>query len=99
MDLERTVGLTRSGQTADLDRGALSLVITLKLSAMGLPVPHRTRDQDVLDVGRDLFERYREQSRLLSEHLCPVDQRVQAFLERLLKGTDVAEPRLPRTTL
>jgi len=53
----------------------------------------------VLDLGRDLFARYREQSRLLSEHLSPVDRRIQDFLDDLFSGL-AGEPaiRLPSET-
>src|SRR5206468_2289531 len=48
----------------------------------------------------DLFARYREQARLLSEHLCPADRRVQNYIDRLLAAADLHEPvRLPGETL
>jgi hypothetical protein len=41
---------------------------------------------------------YREQSRLLESHLCPVDQRIQAFLDDVLKTTGESV-KLPSNTL
>ena len=67
---------------------------------MGVQVPADTGDEDVLHLAGDLFARYREQTRLLSEHLCPTDRRIQNYIDSLLAGADVSEPvRLPGETL
>src|SRR5262245_53447447 len=84
MDRERRLGLTREGRAIRADRAHLRRHIVLKLAAMGFSLPDRTADPDLLDIGRDLLARYREQSRLLSAHLSPADRRIQNFLERLL---------------
>ena len=94
MDLERQVGLRGDGQVMVPDRRTMIRSIVLKLSAMGFQVPEAVGDAEVMDLGRDLFARYREQSRLLSDHLCPVDRRVQDFLDELFK--DLGEDRSVR---
>lgn len=70
--------------------------INLRLALLGQP-------QVDADLATDhtfapLLARQRELSRRLSERLCPVDQRIQAFLDDYLSGTDAA-PKLPRRTL
>ncbi len=100
MDLEHQVGLTPEGGVVVPDRRATTRLIMLKLAAMGFQIPDTNGDQDVLHLARDLFARYREQSRLLSEHLCPADQRVQNFLDGQFAPLGLKEPvRLPHETL
>src|SRR3954463_7514614 len=100
MDLERQVGLRGDGSVVVPDRRAMFRAIALKLAAMGFPVPDQVGgDAEVLDLGRDLFARYREQSRLLSEHLSPAAQRIQAFLDQQFAGLGLTKPvRLPSST-
>jgi hypothetical protein len=100
MDLERTVGLRPDGAVWLPERRAAINSILLKLAAMGVRIPPGAGDQDVLHLAGDLFARYREQTRLLSEHLCPVDQRIQRYIDGLLAAANVAHPvRLPGETL
>ena len=100
MDLERQVGLRRNGSVVVPDRRAMIRSIVLKLAAMGAQVPELVGDAEVLDLARDLFARYREQSRLLSDHLCPADRRIQNFLDELFAPLELDQPvRLPCETL
>ncbi len=99
MDTERHVGLTTDGRSALPVRTQMVRSILLKLAAMGVPVPSDAGDQDLLGLGRDLFARFREQTRLLADHLAPADRRIQAYLDRLLKGLALPSlPRLPSAT-
>jgi hypothetical protein len=96
-DLVRYVGLhSDGGQAAVLDTDALRRIITIKLAAQGFEIQHKS--DDLLNVASDLFRVYREQSRLLESHLCPMDQRIQAFLNDALKGTG-EQVQLPTKTL
>jgi phosphoenolpyruvate carboxykinase (diphosphate) len=99
MELERQVGLKASGQVVVPDRRMMIRSIVLKLAAMGFQVPEQVGDAEVLDLGRDLFARYREQSRLLSDHLCPADRRIKDFLDGLFSSLE-NEPaiRIPSET-
>jgi hypothetical protein len=100
MELERAVGLKPDGTVWLPDRHTAIHSILLKLAAMGVQIPPGTGDQNVLHLAGDLFDRYREQTRLLSEHLCPADRRVQNYIDRLLSAADLMEPvRLPGETL
>ena len=100
MELERSVGLRPDGAVWLPEPRTAIRSILLKLAAMGVTMPADTGDRDVLDLGHDLFARYREQSRLLSEHLCPTDRRIQNYVDGLLSAAGFAEPvRLPGETL
>ena len=100
MELERAVGLRPDGAVWLPERHAAVSSILLKLAAMGVQIPADTGDEDVLQLAGDLFARYREQTRLLSEHLCPADRRIQDYLDGLLTATSFPEPvRLPGETL
>ena len=92
-ELVAYVGLHKEGgQAAALDTASLRRIITVKLAAAGFDVkaPPSTStkksqsSEDLLNVTADLFRVYREQSRLLESHLCPVDQRIQNFLNDAL---------------
>jgi hypothetical protein len=100
MELERAVGLRADGATWLPERRSAIRSILLKLAAMGVQVPPNTGDEDVLQLAGDLFARYREQTRLLSEHLCPADRRIQLYIDRLLTAASFPERiRLPGETL
>ena len=101
MDLERTVGLRADGSVWLPDRPAAVGAILLKLAAMGVELPaEATGDEDIFHLAGNLFARYREQARLLADHLCPADRRIQHYLDALhaLAGVDTAA-RLPAETL
>ena len=98
--MERYVGLKDDGSDAQLDQDALQKIIAVKLAAKGFALPASLHMDSTLHVASDLFRVYREQSRLLDQHLCPIDQRIQTFLEDVLKVTnDVEMPKLPTKTL
>jgi len=100
MELERTVGLRPDGSVWLPERRAAVSSILLKLAAMGVAIPAETGDEDVLHLAGNLFARYREQTRLLSEHLCPADRRIQQYIDGLLTAAAFAQPvRLPGETL
>ena len=63
---------------------------------MGIEIPPETAgDEDVFHLAGNLFARYREQARLLSEHLCPADRRIQHYLDDLLATAGLDQPRPP----
>jgi phosphoenolpyruvate carboxykinase (diphosphate) len=99
MELERSLGLTAEGGAAAGDRKRIVRGILFRLAAMGHVLPETLDDEEALLLGRDLLARYREQTRLLSAHLSPADQRIQGFIDRLLEPLELAErPRLPAST-
>jgi phosphoenolpyruvate carboxykinase (diphosphate) len=100
MELERSVGLRPDGTVWLPDRRAAVSSILLKLAAMGARIPADTGDEELLHLTGDLFARYREQTRLLSEHLCPADRRIQHYIDGLVHTVDLDESvALPSETL
>ncbi|HXI19487.1 MAG TPA: hypothetical protein VNH46_00295, partial [Gemmatimonadales bacterium] len=99
MELERRVGLRPDGSVWLPERRAAAGSILLKLAVMGFHVPPGSGDEELFQRASDLFARYREQSRLLSEHLCPADRRIQRYIDDLIRREGFPEPvRLPADT-
>lgn len=73
--------------------------INLKLAAMGLPIFGASSSFPFISLSRSLLANYQELSRLLSDYLCPADQRIQQYLDQYLDGvlTDSAA-RIPGRT-
>lgn len=65
--------------------------INLKLAALGQP-PVSDGSGGLLDVAQPLLRNYREKSRLLTHYLCPVDWRIQQFLDDYFEADPVTEP-------
>jgi hypothetical protein len=71
--------------------------INVKLSLLGFPPVKTAETAEMNDIVSTLVAQYREKERLLSNHLCPVDQRIQTFLFDYLQDNPVA--KLPLRTL
>jgi len=70
--------------------------INVKLALIGCsPVP-LAGDREFVEIAAAMAAQSREKDRLLGQHLCPVDQRIQAFLYDYLQ--DVPVPKLPART-
>ena len=97
MDLQRCLGFFEKNQDADEHRAKLLRYIQLKLAVMG--VMPDSGNEGILSMASDLIENYQENRRLLSNHLCPVDQRIQTFLDEYLSDCALPEKiRLPSST-
>ena len=71
----------------------------LHLLANGLPVPS-DGEADFEELCRGFHESFREQARLLGEHRCPADQRIEAFLQSHFDDLKLTwTPRLPSHSL
>ncbi len=97
-NLERYVGLREDGSLPEVDRDELHRSIVVKLAAQGFAVPDTGAEKNVLELAGDLFLRYAEQSRLLTGHLPPPDERIQSFLDDVLSETGETA-RLPSRTV
>jgi hypothetical protein len=71
--------------------------LNLKLREIGQPGVSLQAPDGLSQLVDHLLALSREKDRALSRHLCPVDQRIQDYLQACLGGNDV--PRLPATTL
>ena len=101
MDFKRVFGFRpASGDTAAQERRQIIRYINLKLAALGFKPPGSHMDGELLDMAYDLVQNYREKVRLLAEYLCPVDRRIQDFIDGHLRHVPLNGPvALPRNTL
>ena len=67
-----------------LENSKLIQYINIKLAALGLPYFNHPSDNNFLELANDLIVNYREKNRLLSNFLCPADQRIQNFIDGYL---------------
>ena len=99
-DLERKVGALRGvpggGEDADAVRRRI-FYINLKLRDLGCPTFPVAHDAEFADLVGGLMASHCEKDRLLSQHMCPADTRIQNFLQDYL-GDEVEVPRLPNQT-
>jgi len=103
MDLVKSLGVKTSPDqlSAADEKKRLQLYINLKLHSSGLPAcKAHDCDNDFFSIADDLLQSYREKTRLLSQHLCPADQRIQEFLDDYLQDSGSNnKPLLPSNTL
>src|SRR5512133_2542610 len=94
MDAEATTGGAPRGAAA-FDRDLVRYV-DLKLSALGEPTSRATREPEFMELAGPLLRNHYEMDRLLGWPLCPVDARLQAFLDAYLRDACAGgAPRLP----
>lgn len=101
MDLRVAAAVERTMADDDEERRRLRSYLHLKLAAHGCAVDELAgADTRFLAVTSDLLANHREKARLLAGHLCPVDHRIQDFLDRHRDDLGLDEPlRLPHETL
>jgi len=100
MDLEKTLGLYEKELDTEAEKKRLQRYINLKLYSSGQPCCVPNCDKEFFSVVHDLLQSYREKSRLLADHLCPVDQRIQDFINNYLADCDLKNlPSFPSNTL
>ena len=73
--------------------------INLKLAALGAPISQLTADRYFMDIAGPLLRNHFEKDERLGWPLCPVDLRIQSFLDSYLEDTlPTGVPRLPART-
>ncbi len=99
MDVQRSLGINEDSVNLVEERRKLQLYINLTLASSGQPTCVTGMEAEYLDITHDLLKSYREKNRLLTDYLCPADQRIQDFLQRYLKELPAAEvPTFPSIT-
>ena len=84
---------------ATADPESLHRHLNLKLAELGLATVPPSSGGPALDPALEqLVAHHREKDRILASYLCPVDNRVQAFLYEYLQDA-VVPPKLPPRTL
>ncbi len=96
-DLKKSLGIGVD-QSSKSHRKSLISYINLKLSALDQPIYEKSDGRE-LDIALDLINNIKEKNRILHDYLCPVDQRIQYFLNEYLKEACDAVPMLPNRTL
>ena len=100
-NFEESLGFVpkRSKEQRDQNRDDILHYIALKLIANGQPVPDSLQSADPLGADR-ILQTYRHRLKRLDALRCPVDQRIESFLESHFAG--VADPgtlQLPDSTI
>ncbi len=97
MDFAKAAGLDPGQKTAFSDKHKLIQYINLKLAALDQPISGKS--DDLIEIARPLLRNHQEKDRLLFNYLCPVDRRIQNFLDDYLKDVPLKEKiRLPVQT-
>jgi len=71
--------------------------LNLKLALLGLPTVATQNGSEFAELTAAFIERQAETQRLLANHLCPSDQRIQSFLNDYLRNTGVSVALPSRT--
>ncbi|MBT8037429.1 MAG: hypothetical protein KJO21_07780 [Verrucomicrobiae bacterium] len=89
--LKDTIGFTDNGPAiaSPEEEKRLREFVNLKLAARGHDIVGDAEDFPFLDLGRSLLSSFQEKTRLLSDHLCPVDQAIHDYLAKTLSSTEV----------
>lgn len=95
MDLRKSIGLAPAAPP--LADARLIQYINLKLAFIGEPAVAVAGDAEYIELLSDLLQHHQQTDRLLADYLCPVDQRIQSFLNDYLRDVDVPV-RLPNHT-
>lgn len=84
IDLKLALGFENNSNSSgpSYDRAELLRYLNLKLAANGLPVSRAAGGVELLSLAEGLITNFREKTRLLFNHRCPVDQRIEDFLNR-----------------
>ena len=69
--------MSDSIEQADKERAQLLRYINLRLIAQGLPTAVQPGDSDFTEISSGLLSNYRQKVRLLDQHRCPADQRIE----------------------
>jgi len=85
MDFAHVLGLNKAPESPEEERERLQLYINLKLASSGQPTCVPDEAARFFGISRDLLRSYREKNRLLSNYQCPVDRRIQSFLNNYLE--------------
>lgn len=98
--------ILKSAKMSRKDRKDMIQYINLQLASLGQPLYYDNSDAVTkfsnarfLSLTEDLINSFREKARLLSDHLSPVDTRIQNFLNDYLKDVELGHtPQLPNNT-
>lgn len=103
--MQTTTISKKSEQKIKGKQKSLIRYINLRLASMGQPTyrsnsanEKKQFDQDFIEQTNCIIQSFRAKSRLLADHLCPADQRIQDFLNDYFKDIQAEVPKLPTDT-
>ncbi len=86
----------KTEQEMQHERIELLRYINLKLAVNGLPTAHAAEGNELVELASGLLSNFREKIRLLDDHRCPVDARIENFLNAHFADVHPGEPlRVP----
>ena len=94
-DAKERLGFGNPYRAGDPSTDSLLDYINLKLAARGFQIVGDEEEFPFLQMGRSMIRNYRERLRLLSDHLCPADQRIDTFLRAHLADHANALAQMP----
>ena len=83
--LKKKLGIGNSYHPSDPSTKSLKDYINLKLAARGFEVVGDKEDYPFLDMSQSLLDNFKQRVKLLSDYLCPADERIDNFLKIYLK--------------
>ncbi len=97
----QALGLDSKGNaTCNDDRDEILRYLNLQLIANGYPAALTDADRNFADIAKGLLENHRQKNRLLVDQRCPVDQRIENFLQSHFCDVPGGEElKLPARTL
>ncbi len=93
--MKKTFGIGIDRDKSVVNRKKIIQYINLKLAALGFPCYQDERTTQFLEIAAPLLSNYKEQSRLLLNHLSPVGYRIQNFLTDYLADVPDKDISLP----
>lgn len=98
-DFKRAIGFVSDKKDEDQD-DQLQRYVNLKLAANNLPLSEFNKDVQFFDSASDLIKKVRARAQLLKKYQCPIDQRIQNFINSHLADVcKVDSIRLPSKTI
>ena len=99
LDMKLALGFRDDGNqpaARERERTELLRYINLKLAVNGLPTAHAAGGNELVELASGLLTNFREKIRLLDDHRCPIDARIEAFLNGHFADLQLTEPlRVP----
>ena len=92
-DMKLALGFEGDQQPGERAQERMELLryLNLKLAANGLPVSKAAGGTELVQLAAGLITNFREKTRLLYDHRCPVDQRIESFLNQYFADVLTAE--------
>ncbi|MCH6255523.1 hypothetical protein MLD52_03115 [Puniceicoccaceae bacterium K14] len=88
-ELRTKIGFNPETGENEYDEASLIEYLNIKLRSRGSPIYGNEDDFPFLKMGGALLRSVAEKNRLLKSYLCPIDQRIQNYLEDLFKDFDM----------